>query len=458
MTATLPQTPATPLSKTAHAKALLTLGLPIIGSHLAQMALHVTDTVMLGWYGVVELAAVVLGASAFFIVFILGSGFGQAILPMVAQALGRKDETQVRRDTRMGLWLSFLFGAVCYPIFWWSGPILLALGQQPDVSALAQEYLRIAGLGMIPALLVMALKSYLSALERTQVVLWITLAAAVANAGINWMLIFGNWGAPELGVTGAAIASVLTQMLTLLGLSLYAHWQPALRRFNLFKRFWRPDWQAMGQVFRLGWPIGLTGLAEGGLFQASALMMGWIGTIELAAHGIALEVTALAFMVHLGLSNAATIRVANATGRKDAKGLRDGAMVALGLSLSFGIAMVILFLTLPRFIVSLFLDPSNPNTGAIITFGTLLLALSALFQMVDATQVMALGFLRGLKDTRAPMWIATLSYWVIGIPISYVLAFPLGFGGVGLWLGLTVGLSVAALLLMLRFWRSIARP
>jgi multidrug resistance protein, MATE family len=120
--------------------------------------------------------------------------------------------------------------------------------------------------------------------------------------------------------------------------------------------------------------------------------------------------------------------------------------------------MVILFLTLPRFIVSLFLDPSNPNTPAIITFGTVLLALSALFQMVDATQVMALGFLRGLKDTRAPMWIATLSYWVIGIPISYALAFPLGFGGVGLWLGLTVGLSVAAVLLMLRFWRSISRP
>ena len=457
MTLAPPQIHSAPLGKPAHAKAVLTLGLPIIGSHLAQMALHVTDTVMLGWYGVTELAAVVLGASAFFIVFILGSGFGQAILPMVAQALGRKDETQVRRDTRMGLWLSFLFGAACYPIFWWSGPILLALGQQPDVSALAQEYLRIAGFGMIPALLVMALKSYLSALERTQVVLWITLAAAVANAGINWMLIFGNWGAPELGVTGAAIASVLTQVLTVVALGLYAHWQPALRRFNLFQRFWRPDWQAMGQVFRLGWPIGLTGLAEGGLFQASALMMGWIGTIELAAHGIALEVTALAFMVHLGLSNAATIRVANATGRDDAQGLRDGAMVALALSLGFGVSMVVLFLTLPEQIVSLFLDPGNPDTGAIIAFGTVLLALSALFQMVDATQVMALGFLRGLKDTRAPMWIATLSYWVIGIPISYALAFPLGFGGVGLWLGLTVGLSVAALLLMLRFWAKVRK-
>ena len=440
------------LTKTDHARALLALGLPLVGSHLAQMALHVTDTVMLGWYGVVELAAVVLGASAFFIVFILGSGFGQAVMPMVAQALGRGDEVQVRRDTRMGLWLSIGFGVICYPVFWKSEAILLALGQKPDVSALAQAYLRIAGLGMMPALLVMALKSYLAALERTQVVLWITMAAVVLNAGVNYALIFGHWGAPEMGVRGAAIASVLTQVVTVVALGIYAHWVPELRRFSLFQRFWRPDWQAMRQVYRLGWPIGLTGLAEGGLFQASALMMGWIGTMELAAHGIALEVTALAFMVHLGLSNAATVRVGRAMGQGNASSLRDGAKVALMLSLGFGVTMVVLFLALPAQIIALFLDSANPSSAEIIAFGTVLLALSALFQMVDATQAMALGFLRGMQDTRAPMWIAALSYWVIGIPASYVLAFPLGFGGPGLWLGLTVGLSVAAGLLMWRFW------
>jgi MATE family multidrug resistance protein len=445
------------LSKIGHARALLVLGLPLIGSHLAQMLLHVTDTVMLGWYGVVELASVVLGASAFFIVFILGSGFGQAVMPMVAQALGRGDEAQVRRDTRMGLWLSIAFGLLCYPIFWWSGSLLLALGQQPDVTVLTQEYLRIAGLGMIPALLVMSLKSYLAALERTSVVLWITLAAVFLNAGVNYVLIFGNWGAPELGVQGAAIASVGTQALTFLALALYAYFLPELARFNLFQRFWRPDWQAMSQVFRLGWPIGLTGLAEGGMFQASVVMMGWIGTIELAAHGIALEVTALAFMVHLGLSNAATVRVARAHGREDAQSLRDGAKVALLLSLGFGVSMVVMLLTLSKPIVALFLDEANADTAAIILFGSVLLSVSALFQLVDAAQVMALGFLRGIHDTRVPMWIAALSYWVIGIPVSYVLAFPLGFGGPGLWFGLTVGLSVAAVLLMLRFWMRAPR-
>lgn len=446
------------LSLKNHARALLALGLPLVGSHLAQMLLHVTDTVMLGWYGVVELAAVVLGASAFFIVFILGSGFGQAVMPMVAQALGRGDEVQVRRDTRMGLWLSIGFGVLCYPVFWWSGPILLALGQQPDVAALAQDYLRIAGLGMVPTLLVMALKSYLAALERTQVVLWITLVAVLMNAGVNYALIFGKWGAPELGVQGAAIASVLTQVVTFGALALYANWLPELRRFHLFQRFWRADWQAMRQVYRIGWPIGLTGLAEGGLFQASALMMGWIGTMELAAHGIALEVTALAFMVHLGLSNAATVRVGRAMGQGDAASLRAGAKVALMLSLGFGVSMVVLFLSVPEQIVTVFLDRENPESAAIVAFGAVLLALSALFQMVDATQVMALGFLRGMQDTRAPMWIAALSYWVIGIPASYALAFPLGLGGPGLWLGLTVGLSVAAGLLLWRFWSRAPRP
>ncbi|NUB43939.1 MATE family efflux transporter [Fertoebacter nigrum] len=440
-----------------HARATLTLGLPLVGSHLAQMALHVTDTVMLGWYGVAELAAVVLGASVFFITFILGAGFAQAVMPMVAQALGRGDEAQVRRDTRMGLWLSIGFGVLTYPLFWWSEAILLAAAQQPEVAELAQDYLRIAGFGMIPALLVMVLKSYLAALERTQVVLWATIAAVVANIGLNWALIFGNWGAPELGVQGAAIASVAVQVLTLLVLCGYAAWLPALRRFHLFQRFWRPDWPALRQVFRLGTPIGLTSLAEGGLFQASALMMGWIGTVELAAHGIALEVAALAFMVHVGLSNAATVRTGRAMGMGDARGLRDGALVAIALSLGFGLVMVALFLTFPAPIIALFLDVSKPESAQIIAFGTVLLAFAALFQIADAVQVMALGLLRGVQDTRVPMWLAAVSYWVIGIPVSYALAFPLGMGGPGLWLGLVIGLTVAAALLMVRFWSRAPR-
>ncbi len=433
------------------------LGLPLIGSHLAQMLLHVTDVILMGWYGVTELAAVVIASSSFFVIFILGAGFAQAVMPMVASAIGRGDEVQVRRDTRMGLWLSIGFGVLTYPLFWWSGPLLLSLGQKPEVAELGQEFLRIAGFVMIPSLLVMVLKSYLAALERTQVVLWVTLAGVGVNILLGWALIFGNWGVPELGVRGAAIASVLVQGLTALALGIYAGWLPELRRFRLFQRFWRPDWQALGQVFRLGMPIGLTSLAEGGMFQASALMMGWIGTVELASHGIALQAAALTFMVHLGLANATTVRTAHAAGAGDRAGLRMGGKVAIALSMAFAMVTVAAFLTLPGPIISVFLDKANPESVQIVAYGTALLAVAALFQVVDALQVMALGLLRGVKDTRVPMWIAVLSYWIVGIPTSYLLAFKAGYGGVGLWLGLVVGLSVAAVLLMMRFWGRVGR-
>ncbi len=446
-----------PLSAAGHVRATLLLGLPLIGSNLAQFGLHVTDTIMLGWYGVVPLAAGVLGASTWFVIFVLGSGFAKAVMPMVAAARGRRDDTQVRRVARMGLWLSMLFSVLIYPLFWWSEPILLGLGQATEVSALARDYLRIAGLGVGPALLVMVLKSYLAALERTQVVLWVTVAAVPLNACLNWALIFGHWGAPELGVPGSAIATVAVQIVSLILLCFYAGLLPSLRHYQLFTRFWRPDWQAFADVFRLGWPMGLTGLAESGLFHASALMMGWIGTVELAAHGIALEITAMTFMVHVGLASAVTIRTGGFYGADDVAGMRLGAVVGIACSIVFAALTVVLFLSFPEPFFSVFLDPNEPQRGAIIAIGALLLACAALFQFADSMQVMALGLLAGVQDTRVPMIFAAVSYWAIGIPVSYILAFTLDYGPVGLWLGLVVGLAAAAVSMMARFWSRFPR-
>ena len=441
-----------------HARQTLVLGLPLIGSSLAQMALHVVDTIMMGWYGVVALAAVVLGSSSFFILYVLGTGFAKAVMPMAAQARANGDEVQVRRVARMGLWLSIAFGVLIYPVFWWSEPILLGLRQEPEVADIASQYLWIAGLGMVPALCVTVLQSWLSALGRTQVVLWVTIAAVLLNIAVNWALIFGNWGFPEMGAQGAAVATVLVQLMSLAILAPYAALRPGLRAYKLFQRFWRNDPVAMRQVFRLGLPIGLTGIAEGGLFHASAIMMGWVGTMELAAHGIALEATAVAFMLHVGLSSAATIRVAGFHATGDAVNLRAASWVAL--LLSFAAALVVTggFVLVPGPIISLFLDEANPASAAILIFGTTLMGLAALFQLADAMQVIALGLLRGLQDTRVPMWLAVASYWVIGIPAGYSLAFPLGYGGVGLWLGLVVGLVAAAISLLLRFWWLAPRP
>lgn len=440
-----------------HARAMLVLGLPLIGSHLAQMALHVSNTVIMGWHDVAGLAATVLGGSAFFVVFILGSGFAQAVMPMVAQAMGRGDEAQVRRDARMGLWLSILFGLASYPLFWFSGTILLALGQKLEVAALAQTYLRLAGLGMVPALVVMVLKSYLAALERTQVVLWVTLTAVPLNAALCWALVFGHGPWPEMGVAGAAWASLSMQLLSVLVLASYAAWLPMARKFRLFQRFWRPDWLAMGQVFRLGLPIGLTALAESALFQAVALMMGWIGTMELAAHGIAMQITAVGFMVHVGLSNAVTVRVGRFAGAGEWAAARRTGKAALGLSALVACGQVVLYLTLAAPIISLFLDRANPQAPALIVFGAMLLTYAAAFQMMDAGQVLALGLLRGVQDTRVPMWIAIGAYWLAGAPAAYLLAFTFGFGGPGLWMGLTLGLTLASSLLMWRFWSRVPR-
>jgi MATE family multidrug resistance protein len=435
-----------------HARAMLVLGLPLIGSHLAQMSLHVSDTMLLGRYGVNALAAVTVAGSAFFVVFIFGSGFAQAIMPLIAAALGRGDEVEVRRDARMGLWLSLVYGLATYPLFWTSGQWLRAMGQAPEVAQLGQDFLRIAGAGMVPALLVMALKSYLSALGKAQVVLWVTLGALVLNLALGWALIFGHWGAPELGVRGAAISTLTVQWATFLSLGFYAQFQRELHRFRLFSRFWRADYVAMGRVFRLGWPIGVTGLMESGLFSGASLMMGWVGTVPLAAHGIAMQVAALAFMVHLGLSNAATVLAGRAEGAGDIKAMREIAVTAIGLSAGLCAVGIVIFLSLPVPIISLFLDMSKPDAAQILATGTGLLALAALFQLGDAMQVMALGLLRAIRDTRVPMWAAAFSYWGIGIPCSYVLGFPMGLGAQGIWLGLCVGLLFASTSLMLRFW------
>lgn len=434
-----------------HIWAILALGVPLIGGHVAQFAIGMTDTIMMGWYSIEGLAAVVLGSTFFFVVFILGGGFGIAVMPMVAEAKANEDEASVRRITRMGMWLSVIYAVAVLPLMWFAAPVLIAAGQEPALAQDAQTYLRIAGFGMMPALLLMVVKSYLAAQEHTRVVFWITVAAAVCNIGVNYVLIFGNFGAPELGIRGAAVASVVVQVVSFIGVMIYA-----LRVFpnhSLLARVWKPDADVLRSVLVLGATIGITSLSEVGLFAGATTMMGWIGTIELAAHGIALQLAGLTFMVHLGLSNAATVRAGNALGRKDVDHLVRGAQMVIAMSVLFSVITVILFVSFPEALIGAFLDKSEPNRDVILATGVSLITMAALFQFVDGAQAIALGLLRGLQDTNTTMALAALSYWGIGIPAGYVLAFMGGMGAIGIWLGLVVGLSAAGVLLMWRFWR-----
>ena len=433
-----------------HSRAIWTLGMPLILSNLAQFAINITDAVMLGWYDVTALAAATIAGTLFFVIFIVGAGFSQAVTPLVAAAAEEGDDVQVRRVTRMGLWLSILYGLAVTIPFFWAEDILIAIGQEPEVARLSDIYLQIVIWQMIPALIVMTLKAFLAAMEHTAIILWATIGTAILNGFINYALIFGNWGMPELGIKGAAIASLTVNLISVA--ILVAYIQRYLPQFALFKNFWRSDSEIMRRVFVLGWPIGLTSLAEGGLFSASAVMMGWLGAVELAAHGIAIQLASMTFMVHIGFSQAATVRAGRALGRRDEMSLRRGGITAIGMSALFAVGTSLIFLTIPETLVSLFIDPSDPERATLLRIGASLIMVAALFQLVDGLQVMALGLLRGVQDTTVPMVMATISYWVIGLPVSYLLAFPLGFGAVGLWLGLVIGLAIAAVLLSWRFW------
>ncbi len=439
------------MTSAQHARAVLVLGLPLVGGHMAQFAISLTDTVMMGWYGVPELAALTLATSLYMTLFLFGSGFAWAVMPMVANFAVHEDDTQIRRATRMALWLSVLFFLLVMPLMWFSAPILRAMGQEDSLAMDAQTYLRIAGWGMLPALGTMVLKSYLAGLEHTRIVLWITVAAAIANALANYALIFGNWGAPELGIRGAAWASVVSNLTALIFVLVYAVRQ--LPQHRLFVRIWRLDAEMFARVFQLGWPIGLTTLAEAALFAGSVILMGWLGTVPLAAHGIALQIATATFMIHLGLSNAATVRASNAQGRGDAGHLALGGKVVVALSLLAVALAVAMFLGMPRLLMAGFIDPADPAREDILTIGAVLLAMAGLFQLVDALQVIHLGLLRGLQDTRVPMIMAAIAYWGVGMPAAWLFGFPLGFGGAGVWFGLALGLGVASVLLAHRFWR-----
>ncbi len=438
------------MTYSAHARAIAVMGLPLVGGHLGQVAIGVTDTVMVGWYGVDELAAVTLASTYFLVLLIFGSGFAWGVMPMVATFEAEGDEVSLRRATRMGLWLSVGFALLALPLMIWSRPVMALMGQDPALAEMVRQYLAIAGWGIIPALLVMVLKSYLAALERTQVVFWITIVAAIANVLANYAFIFGNWGAPELGIRGAAIASLGSNLVALLAVVIYV--LKAMPQHQIFVRLWRPDWEMLARVFRLGLPIGITGLSEVGLFAASAVMMGWLGTIALAAHGIALQLASITFMVHLGISNVATIRAGNAYGRRDPGHLARGAITGTAMSVIVASLTILGFVIWPEALIDLFMQENEPARDQILAVGVGLLAMAALFQLVDGAQAVALGLLRGVQDTKIPMILAGISYWLVGIPVSYLLGFGMGLDGIGVWLGLVIGLGVAAVLLNARFW------
>jgi MATE family multidrug resistance protein len=437
----------------SYIRSLFLLSLPLIGGHLAQVLIGVGDTLIVGRYSTEALAALVLSTTIFFIIFIFGAGFSFAAMALISTANTEGDNIKIRRITRMALWLSLAFSFLVSPFFIFSEQLLLFLGQDFNLAVLASDYLIFSGIAMFPALSSSVLRCYLAGMEYVKVTFYISIVAVLLNLLINYLLVFGMFGLPELGIIGAGVATVLVNLFMFISFLIYA--EIKLTHHNLFVRFWRPDRGVIGLVLKMGSAIGITSLAEAGLFSASSIMIGWLGQIELAAHGIALQLASITFMLHLGLSDAATIRVSSALGKMDKHKIVNECWAALVISLGISSLAILIFLGFPKLLISTFLNSEEINSNLIIEMGISLLALAALFQLVDGGQALAIHLLRGLHDTTIPMYLAVISYWIIGLPCGYVLSFHYNFGAQGIWLGLVLGLSFASLFLFMRLMKNL---
>ncbi|WP_082555175.1 MATE family efflux transporter [Devosia sp. Root635] len=435
----------------AELRATFALAWPLVIAQLAQTALTTTDVIMMGWLGPQALAAGTLATTFLMPFLLLGIGIVGAVAPLVAQARGARDIKAIRRIARQGFWVAILLAVVLIPIILQIRPVFTLLGQDPAATIRAEEYIQVAVWMLFPALAIIVPRSLLSAFEATRIILFITVGGVVLNAIGNYLLMFGTLGLPRLELRGAALSTLLTNIAMFVLMLVYVLRHRRFKRFHLLLRFWKPDWSRFREIFRIGTPIGLTVLAEVGLFTAAALLMGRIGTDEVAAHAIALQCASMAFMVPLGLGIAATVRVGNAYGGSDTEGIRKAGWTAFALGVGFMAVASIVFLTLGQVIVTWFLDPKVIENANALALAAAFLAVAGIFQLVDGAQVVAAHALRGLSDTKIPMLLAILGYWGVGLPTSYILGFVVGWNGVGIWIGLAAGLAFVAVVLVTRF-------
>jgi MATE family multidrug resistance protein len=438
-----------------EARALITLALPMIAGNVAWSGIAATDLLLIGRLGSDSVAAGALAINLFNALLIFGMGLVTAAAPMIASERGRKRHSvrDIRRTVRQTLWCTILFVLPAWALLWHSEAILVAMGQDRDLAHGAAELMRGLQWAMLPFLAFTTLRNFVSALERPVWSLIIMLLGIPVNLLAGWVLIFGHFGFPAMGLHGAGIASTLSSTFLFLGLLAVTQIDRRFRRYRLMGRFWVADWPRFRAVWALGLPIAITLGLEVTVFNASAFLMGLIDRNSLAAHAVAIQIASLVFMVPMGIGQAATVRVGFAYGRRDAAAVGRAGWLALIVGTGFAVAAAMLLILAPRALVSIFLNVTDPANTAVIALATSFLAVAALFQLVDAAQAVGAGVLRGVQDTRVPMIFALFGYWVIGIGVGSVLAFPLGLQGVGIWLGLASGLGVVAVLLVWRWSR-----
>jgi MATE family multidrug resistance protein len=434
-------------------RATLVLAWPLILTNLTQVALGATDVVMMGWLGPESLAAGALATNLNFALVIFGIGLVTATAPLIASELGRRRHSvrDVRRTVRQGLWSALAISVPIWAVLWQAQSILLAIGQDPRLAGEAAAYIHTLMWSIAPFLGYIALRNFLSAMQRPLAALLIGGLGVLLNALLVWSLMFGRFGLPALGLRGAGIGTTLTSAFLFFGLAFMVTIDRRFHRYRLFGRFWRADWPRFRAIWKLGLPIAFTLGFEVTIFNAAAFLMGVIGADSLAAHAIAMQISSLAFMVPLGLGMAATVRVGRAFGAGDLQGAARAGWTVWWLAFVYACVAALVMIFAGRMLVGVFLALDDPANQSVIGLAVSFLVFAGIFQIVDGAQAAASGMLRGLHDARIPMILAGIGYWGIGLPLGVVLAFPLGLAGAGIWIGLATGLAVVAVLLTLRW-------
>ena len=386
-------------------RATVSLAWPMVLTNLAQIAMTATDVMMMGRAGPAMLAAGALGSNLYFAPLIFGIGLMNATSPMMAIELGRNRHSvrDIRRTVRQGLWIAVLVSIPLWIFMWNVETVLLWMGQDAKLAHEAGVYVRWLQWAVLPFFGYLVLRSFLSALERPRWALVIVVIAVICNAVGNWLLIFGNLGFPRMGIAGSGLATTLSSVVMFAGLAVVVSVERRFRRYRLFGRFWRPDWPRFKAILKLGLPIAGTVIFEVWIFNAAALLMGLINAASLAAHAIAIQIAAVAFMVPMGLSQAATVRVGRAYGAGDRAGITRAGWAAFAIGVSFMALTALVMVIWPIALLAAFIDVDAPENAAVVTLAVTFLAFAGLFQIFDGAQAVGLGMLRGLHDTRMPM-------------------------------------------------------
>ncbi len=452
-----PGRPALPCSQSVawHAAETVRLATPLAIAQLAQMAMGVTDTVLLGTIGSEAVAAGGLAASLFFTAVILMQGVLTSVSILVAQARGAGRGAEAPRFYWTGFLLCLLLILPPFLLFSAAEPLLLAIGEPARLAADFGAYLGVLRWGTPGALIGLGLmRAFLPAIDRGWMLQWVALGAAVANGFLCYGLIHGAWGLPALGLTGSALSSVIVLWAAAGALLLLVHRRPTVRPAVQWRR---PQLDVLIAMLRLGLPVSAAFAVEAGLFLAIGLLIGLLGPAALAAQQVALSVLSVAFMVPLAIAQAANVRVGHYAGASDRRGARRAGLVAIGLGAAFEAGAAAALLLIPGAIVGFYLDPAAPADADAFAIATGLIGIAVAFQVADGVQCVAAGALRGLGDTRIPFLIAAFGYWGLGFPAAWWLTIRAGWGAAGSWWGLAVSLTVVALLLTWRFLRQSGR-